>query len=120
MACKVLVVEDDRDIRRNLQTLLQSEGYEVVLTENGKIALDYLSQNKEAPHLIILDLMMPVMDGFEFRKIQQGDPNLSKIPVIIMTADGHIQEKMKRTEAYASIRKPADIDTILKTVKQVC
>jgi CheY-like chemotaxis protein len=120
MAGSILVVEDDRDIRKNLNRLLASEGYTVVLAENGQVALDYLSNCIVLPNLIILDLMMPVMDGFEFRTIQSADPRFEKIPAIIMTADGHLDEKRMRTAAHDAIRKPADIETILRVVKQVC
>lgn len=116
----ILVVEDDKDIRKSMKRLLASEGYEVALAENGKAALDYLISSSGLPDLIILDLMMPVMDGFEFRKIQEADAKLSRIPVVIMSADGNLDEKKLRTAARDTIRKPADIDTILHVVKQVC
>ncbi|HMH17636.1 MAG TPA: response regulator [Burkholderiales bacterium] len=120
MVIRVLVIDDDIDIRRNLRRLLESEGYEVALCEHGQLALDYLNAATVLPNLMILDLMMPVMDGFEFRKRQQEIPRLAHIPLIIMTADGRIDEKMIRTSAQVSVRKPADIDTILHAVKQVC
>ena len=120
MAAIVLVVEDDKDIRKNMNRLLTLEGYRVVLAENGQVALDFLQSAVELPSLIILDLMMPVMDGFEFREIQATQSKFAKIPVIIMTAEGHINEKKMRTHASDAIRKPADIDTILQAVKKVC
>lgn len=114
---KILVVEDDRDIRKNLTKLLESEGYSVDVAENGRIALDQLHQSADLPALIILDLMMPIMDGFQFRDEQRKFARLSSIPVAIMTADGHIEEKKIRANANAALRKPADIDAILKMVK---
>jgi CheY-like chemotaxis protein len=120
MSATILVVEDDKDIRKNMNRLLKSEGYFVVLAENGQVALDYLNGAAILPQLIILDLMMPIMDGFQFRTIQQADSRFADIPVIIATADGHPDEKRMRTGARDAIRKPADIETILRAVKQVC
>ncbi|MEZ0392420.1 MAG: response regulator [Pseudobdellovibrionaceae bacterium] len=120
MATKtILVVEDDKDIRRNLKALLESEGYLVEVAENGQIAIDFLAQATDLPNLIILDLMMPVMDGFEFREKQDQIARIASIPVAIMTADGHVEEKKFRTGAAAALRKPADIEDILATVKQL-
>ena len=83
---KILVIEDDTDIREALVFLLESEGYEVAAAENGKAALDLLSQGRN-PELILVDLFMPVMDGLTFRKKQLGRPEIAKIPVILMSAD---------------------------------
>jgi CheY-like chemotaxis protein len=116
---KVLIVEDDRDIRKNLKILLESEGYVVDLAENGQVALDLLQTIAVLPSMIILDLMMPVMDGFQFRDQQKKHPRFANIPVAIMTADGHIEEKKVKTQADAALRKPANIDDILDLVKKL-
>ena len=116
MAKKILVVEDDKDIRRNMKLLLESERYAVEVAENGQVALDLLTQGRFTPELIVLDLMMPVMDGFEFREAQERVPTISKIPVVIMTADGHVEEKKRRVRAVAGLKKPADIDEILDMI----
>ena len=115
---RILIVEDDRYIRKALARLLESEGYVVDVAENGQQALDNLHQAAELPQLIILDLMMPVLDGFQFRERQARLPRLAGIPVVIMTADGHIDAKKMRIGAVAALRKPADVEEILKTVKQ--
>jgi CheY-like chemotaxis protein len=120
MSAKILVVEDDKDIRRNMQKLLESEGYAVELAENGQVALDSLQTATELPAVIILDLMMPVMDGFQFRDRQERDVRLAAIPVVIMTADGHIDEKKAQAGALAGLRKPADVDEILAVIGQIC
>ncbi len=116
---KILVVEDDIDIRRNMQRLLEGEGYIVILAENGQVALEHLQSTEELPSVILLDLMMPVMDGFEFREAQGQVSKLAKIPVIILTADGHIDEKRIRTGAAAALRKPTSIEVILDTIERV-
>jgi CheY-like chemotaxis protein len=120
MEANVLVVEDDKDIRRNLKRLLESEGYTVDLAENGQVALDFLAAAVRLPSVIILDLMMPVMDGFEFRRQQGQIERIAGIPVAIMTADGRIDEKRAATEASAAFKKPADVDEILRVVGHFC
>jgi CheY-like chemotaxis protein len=117
---KILVVEDDRDIRKNMKLLLESEGYEVTLAENGRLALDYLEGAPLLPDAIILDLTMPVMDGFEFREAQLIDARLASIPVGIMTADGRVDEKRLRVRAAEGLRKPASLDDILEMAERLC
>ncbi len=117
---KVFVVEDDQDIREALAELLESEGYDVTTAENGQIGIDKLSQASQLPNLILLDLMMPVKDGFQFYAEKAADPNLSSVPVIVMSADGHILDKQKKLQAQAYIKKPVDIDHILNMVDQFC
>jgi CheY-like chemotaxis protein len=119
MGKRLLVVEDDRDLRRNMQSLFESEGYLVDVAENGQVALDFLIQATELPEVILLDLMMPVMDGFQFRDAQVQIPKFASIPVIVLTADGHIEEKKVRSRATAALRKPADVELILSTVEKL-
>lgn len=119
MGARILVIEDDRDIRRNMGLLLETEGYSVDLAENGQVALQFLNSVGDLPELIILDLMMPVMDGFQFREEQEKSARISNIPVIIMTADGHVEEKKIRTNATATLKKPADINAILNTIESI-
>jgi len=80
---KILVVEDDEDAREAMVALLQMKGYRAVPAGNGREALDYLDQ-AAAPDLIILDLWMPVMDGWHFRSEQIKNPRLAHIPVIVV------------------------------------
>lgn len=116
MAKTILIVEDDEDIRTNLQLLLESEGYVVQLAQNGQAGIDFLRGAKTLPNLIVLDLMMPIMDGFQFRENQLKDPRIADVPVIVMTADGHVEDKQRRTAAKLLLRKPVDIDVILEAV----
>ena len=118
MSKKVLIVEDDADIARNLTDLLESEGYSVEVGCHGRAALERLRASPSLPSIILLDLMMPEMDGFQFRVEQEQDPRLALIPVVVMTADGHIEAKKQRVGAKAFVRKPVDIDTLLDTVKR--
>ncbi|MFL6646633.1 MAG: response regulator, partial [Sulfurifustaceae bacterium] len=82
----VLVIEDDADIRGCVVEALEGEGYTVVTAENGQEGIDSLRNAARLPDLIILDLMMPVKDGVEFRMEQQAEPRWKDIPVIVMTA----------------------------------
>lgn len=120
MSKKVFVVEDDQDIREALTELLESEGYEVTTAENGQIGMDKLSAASQLPNLILLDLMMPVKDGFQFYAEKSANPIFSDVPVIVMSADGHILDKQKQMRAQAYIKKPVDIDHILRVVDQYC
>jgi CheY-like chemotaxis protein len=88
----IYVVDDDTDLRETLGELLAEEGYRPSLCENGRVALDRLRAG-ERPGLILLDLMMPEMNGWQFREAQLEDPRLRDIPVVVMTAsrgfEGH-------------------------------
>lgn len=81
----IVVVDDDPDLRETLGDLLEEEGYEPRLFENGREALDYLRHGGD-PSLILLDLMMPEMNGWQFREAQLRDDRLREIPVVVMTA----------------------------------
>jgi len=120
MPSTVLIVEDDKYIRQSLNTLLSSEGYNVELASNGQEALTLLEHATKLPSLIILDLMMPVMDGFQFKEQVSQVPKLAEIPVVIMTADGHTEEKRVKAGANEALKKPTDIDVILDTVGKYC
>ena len=111
----ILVVEDDEDAREALVALLQMKGYHAVPAGNGREALDYLDQ-APAPDLIILDLWMPVMDGWQFRSEQTRNPRLAHIPVIVVTA---LSDRAD-VDANEVIIKPVDVDRLLTTVDHYC
>lgn len=114
----ILVVEDDEAIRETMTEILELEGYKVEARENGQVALDYLASTKELPSVILLDLMMPVMDGFEFCENKSHTP-FSHIPVVVMSADGHVKQKQNQTQAVAYFKKPIDLDQMMDTLKRV-
>lgn len=117
MKQKILVVEDDMDVRSGLVEVLDSEGYVVETAENGQVALDLLSSLKELPHLILLDLMMPVMDGLTFLQTLKNHPNpdFQRIPVVITTASRN--DGIKKTSGIAGfLGKPIDLDELFATV----
>ena len=112
---RILVVEDDEDAREAMVALLQMKGYHAVAAGNGKEALDYLHK-APVPDLIILDLWMPVMDGWQFRSLQVQDPRLANIPVIVVTA---LSDRAD-VDANEVIIKPVDVNRLLTTVSQYC
>lgn len=115
MTKRILVVEDDTSIRELLVELLESEGYAVASAINGLEGLKYL-QTEINPDLILIDLMMPIMDGYTFRTEQLKNPLWSKIPTVVMSAEANAKEKMKNFSITAFLSKPVELDTILKTV----
>lgn len=120
-ACtEVLVVDDDRSIREAMGELLVDEGYVVGHAGNGQEAIEYLRQRPAVPCLILLDLNMPVMTGWEFRRIQQQDPQLAKIPVVVFSADRSLSRGTATLDAAAYLEKPLDIDLLLDTVSSLC
>ena len=112
----VMVVEDDPMIRSSLVELLEAEGYQVVGVENGQAAMNHLKSGQALPSVILLDVMMPIMDGWQFRTQQLSDVKISKIPVIVVTADGNARDKAVVMNAQGWINKPFKIDEILDAV----
>ena len=112
---RILVVEDDEDAREAMVALLQMKGYRAVPAGNGQEALDYL-RRAPVPDLIILDLWMPVMDGWQFRSEQAKDPRLKNVPVIVVTA---LSDRAD-VDANEVIIKPVDVNRLLTTVSQYC
>ncbi len=101
-----------------LQVALDDEGYAVECAANGVEALEILARWR--PCVILLDLMMPVMDGWAFRKEQQRRQNGSSVPVVLLSAAGRLDEHQKSLDAAAVISKPFDIDRVISTIENVC
>jgi CheY-like chemotaxis protein len=112
----ILVVDDDRGAMEALSDILEYEGYRVERAQNGLQALEHLKESRPGPNLIILDLLMPVMDGWEFRMRQKEDPALAHIPVLVVTAIA----ATAGIDAAGVLRKPIDIDALLRTVARYC
>jgi CheY-like chemotaxis protein len=114
----VLVVEDDADILRAVVQVLEDEGYAVRAAENGRVALAALREpGATPPCVILLDLMMPIMDGWQFRAEQLRDPALASIPVIVLTADGNAAEKAVLLNGVGALRKPVELLTLLEAIQ---
>jgi len=114
----VLLVEDDPDIREAIGDVLQEEGYTVAMADTGLQALDRLRADP-LPDVILLDLMMPIMDGWKFRQEQKQHPAWDAIPVIVLSAVGNTQERAESIGASGHLRKPLDIDELLDMLAKV-
>jgi CheY-like chemotaxis protein len=115
----VLIVEDDTDLRETLADLLQLEGYRTAEAANGREALARLQQSGP-PCLILLDLMMPVMNGWEFREQLRQDPALAATPVAILTGVRNSADQAAALDAVGYFQKPLDLDALLATVAVYC
>ncbi|HEY6005095.1 MAG TPA: response regulator [Anaeromyxobacter sp.] len=114
----VLVVEDDPDVRDALSVVLRDAGYGIRSVADGIDAMKALRQGLK-PSAILLDLMMPEMNGFEFREEQRGDPAIADIPVIVITAIRWTDRAAIELRAAACVTKPAQIDDLLEVVRRV-
>lgn len=112
----ILVVEDDNSIRELLVEFLESEGYTVASAHNGLEGINFLKVS--IPDLILVDLMMPVMDGYAFRTEQLKHELWKHIPTVVMSAEANAREKMKKFNVTAFLSKPVELDTILQTVER--
>lgn len=113
----VLVVEDDGDILEMIEMILQGSGYSPVVVRNGEEALARLRTGL-APRVVLLDMMMPRMDGRQFRSEQLLDPAIADIPVVLMSGDAAIADRMVELRVTKCIRKPVDINELLAVVRE--
>ncbi|MES2261807.1 MAG: response regulator [Pseudomonadota bacterium] len=109
----ILIVDDDADIRAVLSEFLESEGYTIATAANGSDALAYLHQHPRTS-VILLDLMMPVMNGYQFIAAQRLDALVSAIPVVVMTARGAIEPGLVGVTRV--LPKPMDLDDLLESL----
>ena len=116
---RILLVDDDAPSAEALRDILESEGYAVRTAENGQVALDALRE-ADAYSVILLDVMMPVMNGYEFREEQLKDPKLASIPVIVLTADGHGRLKAAQLKAKHVLQKPLSPPDLLRVIREAC
>lgn len=96
------------------------KGYATVSAANGREALTHLQHNHPCPHLILLDQLMPVMDGPTFQHVQRQDPQLAPIPVVAMSAVENLQAQIRPLTAAGYLPKPIDFDALLTLVEQYC
>lgn len=110
----VLVVEDDDDIREVVASALASEGFQVYQAESGVRALELL---REMPHpsLILADLMMPIMSGWELIKALSEDDRLATLPVVVVSAVDH-----DAPQGFRRVKKPFDLDELIRIVAELC
>jgi CheY-like chemotaxis protein len=116
----ILIVDDDNDVRSALSEMLEEEGFSVEGAPNGREALARLRGGKVHPAVILLDLMMPGMDGWDFRSEQMQDPKLALVPVVIVSASGFSRESIRtqfRPAAY--VEKPIERTALLEVIRDV-
>ncbi len=113
----ILIVDDDVDVREMLSQFFAIEGYEVATARNGQDALEQLRKGRQAD-LILLDLMMPVMDGWQFRVEQQQDPKLAEIPVVVLSAVYNPRERAALLGAVDYMQKPVEFDKLIETAER--
>lgn len=116
MPC-VLIVEDEEDVRDFMDVLLRTSGYDTMTAANGAIGLEMMHHRR--PCVVLLDLMMPVMDGWTFRSRQLADPALADVPVVCVTAISDPTEVMARLRVRC-LAKPVDFERLLELVSQAC
>jgi CheY-like chemotaxis protein len=116
---RVLLVDDDSPSVEALREMLEYEGLQVVWEQNGRDALSRLRESGKYC-VILLDLMMPVLDGYGFRQQQLEDPALASIPVIVITADGKAAEKAKQLGTEVYFRKPISPPDLLRAIRKYC
>jgi CheY-like chemotaxis protein len=119
MSRQVLVVEDDPELLGSLVTFLQAEGYTVECARHGLEALGRLRAGCR-PAVILLDLMMPIMTGWEFRHAQRQDSELSRIPVIVVSGMNDSERHAAWLEADGYMRKPIPVETLIDTLNRYC
>ena len=119
MRGNVLVVEDDPELLLSLSEVLESEGYCVTCARHGLEALGRL-RGGTRPSVILLDLMMPIMNGWQFRYEQRQDSDLAKIPVVVISAKSDSQQHALWLEADGYISKPIDLNVLLDTLSHYC
>ncbi len=115
----ILLVDDDPDIREAIRDIVADEGYEIAEATNGQEALDYLSANP-APPLILLDWNMAPVNGRQFMAEAAKDPALSKIPVVLLTADIKVREKSRGGGFVAYLMKPINLDALFAILGRYC
>lgn len=116
----VLVVDDDRNVRDLICAALSGQGYSAAAAGNGREALAYLKTAQRRPRLILLDLMMPEMTGWEFQRAQQEDPELAGIPVAIITGLTRFEGQAPFLGAVDVLCKPSKVETLVSLVSRYC
>jgi CheY-like chemotaxis protein len=114
----ILVVEDNAPTRKAMKALLEAEGYRVGCAANGREGLDWLGRT-ELPSVILLDLNMPGMDGWQFRRHQQQDANLAGIPVVLLSSEHDLPRIAASLHAADYFPKPIELDDLLACVRSL-
>lgn len=115
----VLLVDDDLDLREAAAEALEDAGYRVVRADDGRRALDEMTRGGLRPDLILLDMMMPNLDGWGFRVAQKQLPAIAEIPVVALTAYALTDDEREQLDAAVILRKPVALDELMSAVENV-
>jgi CheY-like chemotaxis protein len=116
--CSVLIVEDDGELRELLRVALESDGYRVATVSNGRAALTHLRSTADTC-IIVLDLMLPVMDGRTFRAAQLRDRSLAWVPVVVLSGGVDSARDARELGARSFVRKPVDVDELRRALRHI-
>jgi CheY-like chemotaxis protein len=116
--CSVLVVDDDAEVGELMRVTLEAEGYQVAFVRNGREALNYLRSHADTC-IILLDLMLPIMDGTHFRTTQLNDRSLAWIPVVLMSGAPDADRRARALGARGLVKKPLDLDEVKQALRSV-
>ena len=114
----VLIVDDDVDARESLCALLETEGYSVRAAGDGEEALRILRASGAC--IVVLDIFMPVMNGFEFLTEKARDPGLAELPVVVLSADVTAVRRAQREGVLVALTKPVDHERLLQVIREYC
>ncbi|GAC1348057.1 MAG: response regulator [Ktedonobacteraceae bacterium] len=112
----ILVVDDDQNLRQTIQWVLEDEGHMVETAADGQEAVEQAAQQQ--PALVILDMGLPILNGAEVAAELRSLYGTA-VPIMLITADGHVREKREQVGAYTALRKPFEIDDLVQAVQQV-
>jgi CheY-like chemotaxis protein len=118
MTCKLMIVDDDKDIRESLVDLLEAEGYVAIGVSSGTVALSQMTWEQFVPDVIVLDLFMPQMGGAQFHALLQQNPKWSRIPIIVCSGD--LVSEDLRDAVFGVLQKPFDLERLFEMVKSAC
>jgi CheY-like chemotaxis protein len=114
-----VIVEDDEEVRESLAVLLAKRGVDVVVAEHGAAALDHVRGRRAPPSVVLLDLWMPVMDGWDLMKAQSSEPMLVDVPIIVITADASASDSTMPDTVRAVVLKPLLLESVLDALNRV-
>jgi CheY-like chemotaxis protein len=117
---RLLVVDDDDDIREALASIIRQEGYAVDEAPDGRAALHYLRTSPVLPCIVLLDLMMPIMNGWDLVHEISKDQNLKSLPIVLVTADARGASSDPRTKDLPIMSKPLDLGKLMRFVEDYC
>lgn len=116
----VCIVDDDSDIREAMRLVLELRGYDVLEASDGAEALEVMRRSDAPCCLVLLDLMMPGMNGWEFRARQRADPALASVPVVVLSGVREVASQARELDASEVLQKPIDLEQLVSIVERHC